>query len=585
MAWSQENPGAGEPWGIRNEASVRTSRADDLRAVQGTLAIAKSDAGSADWTAKSRDAFVAKLDTLSPGLALLIQGLDAQAAGLARYAAEVEQIQDAQRALEGQRDDALSLVQGYAWQRGKLPDADAPSFLLVDPSEVAEGARLDEHIEAEQSVLRNNTILWDDLVMRRRVADSVCAQQLGSVQTLGPLSSVTAALSRNASTEVVLERLGSLSSEEIQVLLGANPGLTIDFQDRAPDPSAVRTWWDSLDPAQRGALVTGAPAIVGALDGLPWDTRFTANQTNISAARTAQAATITDLREQIAAIPLTGRHYSQERVNLQATLTEAVDRADTYETMAGSDHQVLLFDPAGNGRYAEVHGTLTDQTRNVGVIINGTTLNMDTVLGYDRRAGDFYDAAELEAPGSVVTITWMGTDLPGWDTYVKSDMNRFATEGGPRLARFVTGIDELTEARIGVFAHSAAGAVAGSAEKVGMPGADYVVHVESAGAGPGVRSVADYAEPGKQRFVMTAPDDPIQAVQNTQVLGADPDKLAGITTLESGYSGLGGFTPFLGPIVGAGAVAAGAASHDGVFEKESTGWNEMYRVLTQEETR
>ncbi len=42
--------------------------------------------------------------------------------------------------------------------------------------------------------------------------------------------------------------------------------------------------------------------------------------------------------------------------------------------------QVLLFDPAGNGRYAEVHGTLNANTLNIGAIVNGTTLSMDTVL-------------------------------------------------------------------------------------------------------------------------------------------------------------------------------------------------------------
>jgi hypothetical protein len=117
--------------------------------------------------------------------------------------------------------------------------------------------------------------------------------------------------------------------------------------------------------------------------------------------------------------------------------------------------------------------------------------------------------------------------------------------------------------RIGVFLHSAGGLIGGSAEKIGLP-ADYVVHIESAGAGPGVTTVDDYAQPDKERFVMTAPGDFIQLTQGGFTsMGVDPDRLTGITVLDSGREGL------IDP-----------AAHDGVFEPRSEAWEELYGVLT-----
>ncbi|MCI4657852.1 alpha/beta hydrolase [Cryobacterium zhongshanensis] len=316
-------------------------------------------------------------------------------------------------------------------------------------------------------------------------------------------------------------------------------------------------------PQRVPAALAGAPAIIGALDGVPWPARFTANKTNIAQARKDQAATIASLREQIAAVPQ-GKSFAPQRVDLQNALAAALKRELTYQVMAGDDHQVLLFDPAGNGRYAEVHGTLSAKTENIRVIVNGTTLNMDSVLKYDLRAKSFYDLSEKSDPDGLVTITWMGTDFPGWETYAQPDLDRFAIEGGPRLARFVAGIDELSPAPIGVVGHSAGGAIVGSAEVTGMPAA-YVMHVESAGAGPGVQTIADYAHPETERFAITAPGDPIQKVQALKVLGADPDGLAGIKPLESGYPDTG-FVNF--------------GEHDGIFSENSTGWFAMFNVIT-----
>ncbi|MFC5929235.1 hypothetical protein D6T64_02995 [Cryobacterium melibiosiphilum] len=82
------------------------NKAAALRTMQTRLLAAQTDAGGAEWTAVSRDAFVARLASITPEVDLLIRGLDAQADALGRYSVEVEQINDLAVAYERARVDA-----------------------------------------------------------------------------------------------------------------------------------------------------------------------------------------------------------------------------------------------------------------------------------------------------------------------------------------------------------------------------------------------------------------------------------------------------------------------------------------------
>ena len=46
-------------------------------------------------------------------------------------------------------------------------------------------------------------------------------------------------------------------------------------------PDEVRTWWDALTPAQRSALITAMPLVMGNLNGVPLKYRAQANTINL----------------------------------------------------------------------------------------------------------------------------------------------------------------------------------------------------------------------------------------------------------------------------------------------------------------
>ena len=168
-------------------------------------------------------------------------------------------------------------------------------------------------------------------------------------------------------------------------------------------------------------------------------------------------------------------------------------------------------------------------------------------------------------------VTWMGGALPE-EVFVDAFSTAYATDLGPRLAAFTARMDSPAGAPVTVLGHSYGGSVVGAAEAAGMR-ADRVVHVESAGIGPGVNGVEDYAHPDTDRYSMTAPGDPIVYAQTFGGLvhGGNPDALAGVTRLETGW---------IDDQRRDQGMLQGPASHSGVFERETTAWVNMYNVIT-----
>ena len=334
--------------------------------------------------------------------------------------------------------------------------------------------------------------------------------------------------------------------------------------------AAVQAAFAALSPADRAYLARVEPWLVGNLDGIPFEVRAAAN-------RTAVHAAVVDLEAQIADHDPHGWDYEW--------LPAATARLETFRGLLADDapvwrggrettgpHQVILFVPdldfrgLDQTRYAEVVGDLAGADY-VGVLVPGTGANMDGSDGQQARAFDFVE----ESRGRVAMVTWMGGALPEevvFDAFSAS----YAEDLGPRLARFTAGMGTPAGAPVTVLGHSYGGSVVGSAEAAGMH-VDRVVHVESAGIGPGVSGIEDYAHPDTDRYSMTAPGDLIELAQELggSVHGGDPDRLDDVTRLETGW--LDDQHRDLG-------MVEGPSSHSGVFERETTAWVNMYNVIT-----
>ena len=414
-------------------------------------------------------------------------------------------------------------------------------------------------------------------------------------------------------------RLVGLGPAQVADLLLRHPGLAQRLRGTLPDPARPGTDEAALaaalateaGPAARSAAVAAVfaalpadrrrmlallhPEVVGRLDGAPLAERAAANRVQIAAALEVERTSTTS-RERAVAL------RSDTRADLDALLDRGgiafeaddvgaarergTDRTEYYRRLLyeevpnaaprpgrppTTEHQVVFFDPRGDGRIAEMWGPIDAETRNVGVFVPGTTADLESFSGYSELARSFVRG---DPTGRTTMIAWLGIDLP--DAVGKDAVrSSYAETGGRALRDFTDGLLLAAELDVTVVGHSYGGAVVGVAEREGLV-VDRVVHVESAGAGRDVRSVQDYAgTTGVDRYAMLAPGDLISASQGVQVgglgHGAGPATLDGVTRLETGRYGP--------DHPDAGQMIEGGSSHSDVLTKGSTSWDNILGAL------
>jgi hypothetical protein len=223
---------------------------------------------------------------------------------------------------------------------------------------------------------------------------------------------------------------------------------------RDPDAAAVAAFFSALDPAVAEALARERPELVGNLDGAPIGLRYTAN---------AEAIKAEIERLRAAGVP------------------ESDARLSRLRELDDPDRRFLLFDPAGDGRAAEVFGDLTS-ARHVAVVVPGMNNDLDNFTGGD--AERVHHQASQFDPDQVATIQWLGYDTPeGASALSAAD----AAPGAQALPEFVAGIRAQRTERLHwtVIGHSYGSLVTGMALSGEGLQVDETVLIGSPGVGVG----------------------------------------------------------------------------------------------------
>jgi hypothetical protein len=228
-------------------------------------------------------------------------------------------------------------------------------------------------------------------------------------------------------------------------------------------PAEVAAWWDSLAPAERGALEQAWPERVGRLDGLPVDVRDRANRGVLQRA-------VLDV--------LDGFSFDDLKA---LEVLRAVDRA-----LARPDARLLDLEPGVPGRAAIALGDL-EGADHVAVLVPGLGADVAPGLGgLVSSAAALRDRASAKRAGSVATVAWIGYDAPGLLS-VTSDAR--AQQGSPPLRAVLRGIDARAAAggrdpHLTLSGHSYGSLVAGYAVRE-RTGVDDLVVLGSPGVGVG----------------------------------------------------------------------------------------------------
>jgi hypothetical protein len=221
---------------------------------------------------------------------------------------------------------------------------------------------------------------------------------------------------------------------------------------RDPDPTAVAAFFKALDPAVAEALAHEHPELVGNLDGAPIPLRYTAN---------AKA-----IKDEIARLRA-------------ADVADSDDRLRKLLELDDPDRHFLLFDPAGDGRAAEVFGDLTT-ARHVAVLVPGMNNDLNNFTGGD--AERVHHQASLFDPDQVATIQWLGYDTPECASALSASD---AEPGAEALPQFVAGVRAQRAERLHwtVIGHSYGSLVTGMAESDQGLEVDETVLIGSPGVG------------------------------------------------------------------------------------------------------
>ncbi|GGA66165.1 hypothetical protein GCM10011490_16030 [Pseudoclavibacter endophyticus] len=319
-------------------------------------------------------------------------------------------------------------------------------------------------------------------------------------------------------------------------------GLQRRLVDAPPRPAVVRVWWAGLSDDARGVLIGHAALTVGNLDGIPWPARVDANHRTLAAhiAR-REGARRGGLRRL--------SHRRETRAELLAQRLDALSSGPGLVSRAGRLRFLLAFDPERNAIVEYVgHGIAeTDDpfaspiapgVEAVAVFVPGNDADL---LQFEAKAHTMSELVHAGAPGTTGLIVWQGSTFPRGPLGLGSAA---AARLGRRFGAFVNAVPRAPGVRFVAFGFSFGGSVVGTAMRLGMR-VDAVMHVASAGLGPGVRSLADYPAAGRVPHAsLLAPGDVdvapylgIDLPRGPHGLGhgADPTTAPGVVRLETGF--------------------------------------------------
>lgn len=257
----------------------------------------------------------------------------------------------------------------------------------------------------------------------------------------------------------LLAELGRHSADELAAYVRTDPENLRDLLATPPAPRIVSSWWSGLDRDSRLAVMSGAPGVVGNLEGVPFSVRNTANRSYLD-------AQLHSLGEQLESDA--GRGES-------ARLQQGVDALTAVEAALGDARSVpqrYLLSLDGEGRTAAIAVGNPQTADYVSVLVPGmffgVTGQIDDWTDIAARLHDeqtswlrLFDRAEPDAApaapgdrGSVAAIAWMGYQTPSLLNVGSLDL---AYEGRDELTELITGLQTVRAADqpyVSVLAHS-----------------------------------------------------------------------------------------------------------------------------------
>ncbi len=188
---------------------------------------------------------------------------------------------------------------------------------------------------------------------------------------------------------------------------GVDTAALLDQLKNADSPSEVRAFWDVLSDEQQQALIAADPVEIGAMNGVPFQDRFKANDLNID-------REVRELDDEIRLLQVQrdkvggGLWHLGERSDDGATrelfdelIRKLQDRRDYFMSLKSSENGgAVLFDPDSN-RIIEAKGDFNKPAAEAVTFVSGTGAKLDTVRDYSGMPGYLVDEGERRGKNTV----------------------------------------------------------------------------------------------------------------------------------------------------------------------------------------
>ncbi|WP_049571938.1 alpha/beta hydrolase [Streptomyces sp. SBT349] len=249
---------------------------------------------------------------------------------------------------------------------------------------------------------------------------------------------------------------GAQSAQESAERIAEAHGIGVAAQDIPADASPERAarWWSGLSDMDQDLLLASYPAEIGALDGLPAETRDQAN-------RAALQAQLDEYRMNERSLGIQDEIIFTGLTQLDAALAERAN-APEHERL-----YLLGFDTEQEGRAIVSQGN-PDTAANTAVLVPGTGTALGQMGGQIERIGIMQEAALDRDRGDVAVISWLGYDAPELSDSVLT--RERADEGAEDLRDFTSGLraaHDGTDGHLTVVGHSYGSTTVGAADAGG----------------------------------------------------------------------------------------------------------------------
>ena len=286
----------------------------------------------------------------------------------------------------------------------------------------------------------------------------------------------------------MLRDLSMLAPAALSEYLTNNPFVVDQLIANPPAAVEVRSWWMGSDTAQRSALITAAPQLIGNLEGIPYELRDRVNRGVLQDAETHLALA------------------SSVEASTNTTMVKSVENA--LQRTDDRPRYLLTLDLEGQGLAAIVIGDLRTADY-VSYLVPGMGFTVEGQMGDWVDAADRLDASERdwlqefgESGQDVATVAWIGYHTPDISSVFSFDLAR---QGAKALTAAISGLQTMRASNppfVSVIAHS----YGSTAALLALTNGDLSVDALAIAGSPGAptKSVADLRVPAGEVFVASA---------------------------------------------------------------------------------